>query len=332
MICAVVFLLVWLSLVTVFGHGHQAATHWPMGLVMVLGSVVAGSTPLGGGTVAFPFLVLVFHKPASIGRNFGFAIQSVGMISALIFMFCRRIPIQVKLLFWNSLGAAAGLLLGTLWLQPLMPDRATKLLFASLWMSFGVLTIIKNREFCALDTKPVLDTATCVRFGLTIGLIGGMAAALIGNGLDMLTYVALVLVFRADVKVAIPMAVSSMAVGSILAIGLHAALGDIQPEVFYSWLAAAPVVLFGAPAGTLLVTVLPRIRTLYFVATLCIVQFVWAVYRSSPTRAEWIFVAAALSAAFGLFIALFQVGKRQNRAPGLAPPAAAEAASMAGES
>jgi uncharacterized protein len=328
MACAATVLLVWLLLVTAFGYGRVAAAHWPISVVMILGSLVAGSTPLGGGTVAFPFLVLVFHQPAKLGRNFGFAIQALGMTSALIFMFCRRLPIQVKLLFWNSVGAAIGLVCGTLLVQPLVSDKIAKLLFASLWMSFGVLTIVKNREFCALDQKPFLDTGACIQFGLTVGIIGGLAAALIGVGLDMLTYVALVLLFRSDLKLAIPAAVCSMALASILALGLHLALGDVEPEVFFNWLAAAPIVVFGAPAGTLLVTILPRVRTLYVVAALCLVQFIWTLHQTAPTGAERTFVAVVLSAALGIFMVLFQVGKR-TQGPSTALPARLEGTSKA---
>jgi hypothetical protein len=43
----------------------------------------------------------------------------------------------------------------------------------------------------------------------------------------------------------------------------------------YNWLAAAPIIVFGAPLGAYLVGVIPRIRTLYFVSLLCLIQFVF---------------------------------------------------------
>jgi hypothetical protein len=60
---------VWLVLAFGFGYWRQAKAHWPMAAVMTFGSVVAGSTPMGGGTVAFPFLVLVFGQSPALGRN-----------------------------------------------------------------------------------------------------------------------------------------------------------------------------------------------------------------------------------------------------------------------
>src|SRR5438445_4274563 len=137
-----------------------------MSVVMILGSVVAGSTPMGGGTVAFPFLVLVFHQPPTLGRNFGLAIQALGMTSAMIFILCRRTPIQVRMLIWSSVGAAAGLLLGTFWVAPLLPNTVIKLLFSCLWMSFAILTLCKNREFCALNSIPNIERGLAIRVGL----------------------------------------------------------------------------------------------------------------------------------------------------------------------
>ena len=84
------FYSVWAWLV--FGHGQWpvAKAHWPMALSMALGSYVAGSTPMGGGTVGFPVLVLFFKMPATLGRDFSFAIQAIGMVSAAIFIIVRR--------------------------------------------------------------------------------------------------------------------------------------------------------------------------------------------------------------------------------------------------
>src|SRR5258708_7358273 len=206
---------------------------------MIFGSVVAGSTPMGGGTVAFPFLVLVFHQPPTLGRNFGLAIQALGMTSAMIFILCRRTPIQLRMLIWSSVGAAAGLLLGTFWVAPLLPNTVIKLLFSCLWMSFAILTLAKNREFCSLNTIPKIDNGSAMKLGLVVGVAGGITTALIGVGIEMLLYTTLVLLFRCDLKVAVPTAVSAMAIASLLGTALHIAMADIAPEVFYTSMACA---------------------------------------------------------------------------------------------
>ena len=63
------FYLVWIVLVTWGGHLGTALAHWPMAVAMAVGSYVAGSTPMGGGTVGFPVLVLLMDLPATLGQS-----------------------------------------------------------------------------------------------------------------------------------------------------------------------------------------------------------------------------------------------------------------------
>ena len=44
--------------------------HWGIAAAMAAGSYVAGSTPMGGGTVGFPVLVLLFDQSGAIGRRY----------------------------------------------------------------------------------------------------------------------------------------------------------------------------------------------------------------------------------------------------------------------
>jgi len=304
-----VFYAAWLILAFGFGYWEPLKTRWPMAVVMIFGSVVAGSTPMGGGTVAFPVLVLLFHQPPTLGRNFGLVIQALGMTSAMIFILCRRTPIQFRMLIWSSVGASAGLLAGTFWIAPLLSTTVIKLLFSCLWMSFAILTLAKNREFCSLNTVPKIDSGAAMKLGLLVGVAGGITTALIGVGIEMLLYTTLVLLFRSDLKVAVPTAVSAMAIASVLGTALHIAMGDIAPEVFYTWMACGPIVVFGAPFGAFLVSVIPRVRTLYFVSALCVVQFVWTLQQVAPGPKEWALVGCAMAVAVIGFYWTYRVGK-----------------------
>ena len=67
------FYLAWLTVIVVGHHGQTLREHWPIALAMAFGSYVAGSTPMGGGTVGFPILVLLLKLPATLGRDFSFA-------------------------------------------------------------------------------------------------------------------------------------------------------------------------------------------------------------------------------------------------------------------
>lgn len=303
------FYIFWLILVLGFGFGPEALRHWPMAVVMTVGSVVAGSTPVGGGTVSFPVLVLLFRQSASVGRNFAMAIQALGMTSAMIFVLCRRVRIPKAMLAWGSVGAAAGLALGTLGIAPYLSSSSVKLLFSSVWLNFGILTLVKNREVCGLDRTPELGRFNDVAAALSVGLLGGVVNSIVGVGIEMVLYSVLVLRYRCDLKAAVPTAVSMGAITSLMAITLHFYLGDIGKEVFYNWLAAGPIVVFGAPLGTYLVSVIPRIRTLYFVSILCVIQFVWTLSQVVPAVGEWLFVGASILAANAIFHMLYRLGK-----------------------
>ena len=96
--------LVYLALgVVIIGGGHlgAAVANWPIAVAMAIGSYIAGSTPMGGGTIGFPVLVLVFDAPATVGRDFSFAIQAIGMTSASVYILARRLPIAWRVLAWE---------------------------------------------------------------------------------------------------------------------------------------------------------------------------------------------------------------------------------------
>lgn len=303
------FFLVWTLLVAGSGLWPQALAHWPMAVVMVLGSIVAGSTPMGGGSVSFPVLALAFGQPPGDARDFALAIQAVGMTSAMVFIAARRIPVHWRVLAWTAAGATAGMTAGTLLVAPRVPAPIVKLLFACLWMSFAVLILAKNSEICAFERSRRVGPRAAAILGLAVGAAGGVVASIIGVGIEMMLYTTLVLLYRCDPNIAVPTAVSGMAIGSVIGAALHVAIGDVPQEVFFNWLAAAPVVIVGAPFGAYLVTVVPRIRMLYFVAALCVLQFVWTLRQVAPGSREWSFVAAALLVANVAFYVLYRVGR-----------------------
>lgn len=306
------FYVLWIVLVAVFGFWRQALAHWPISVAMTFGSVVAGSTPLGGGTVAFPVLVLLFGQSPLLGRNFGMAIQALGMTSAMIFILCRHTPIQKRMLGWSVAGAAVGLAIGTFGVAPYLSPTVVKLLFSCLWVSFGMLTLVKNREICGLNQVALLDARSDTAVALAVGVLGGIVNSIIGVGIEMIVYTVLVLRYRCDLKAAIPTAVSAGALASLMGIALHGVLGDIEREVLYNWLAAGPIVVWGAPFGAFLVSIIPRIRTLYFVAVLCVLQFIWTLYLVSPRVGEWIFVASTLLVATTGFYLLYRSGRESG--------------------
>jgi uncharacterized protein len=270
------FYSVWAWLTFANGRWEDAKAHWPIALAMALGSYVAGSTPMGGGTVGFPILVLLFGLPASLGRDFSFAVQSIGMTSAAIFILSRRQPLAWSMLKGAMVGSLIGTPLGIFFFAPLIPELWIKIVFAVVWASFGVLHLFRIGEISSHDGMTDFDERWDFRVGLVLGALSGCTvAAVTGVGIDMVLYAALVLLCRADLKIAIPTSVIIMAFTSILGITVKKLFTGIQPGVYENWLAAAPVVALGAPLGALMVNLIGRKPTLLFVAVLCVGQFVW---------------------------------------------------------
>ncbi len=302
----------WLGLVIVGDHWQTLIDHTGIALAMVAGSYVAGSTPIGGGAVGFPILVLLFGQTAELGRDFSFAVQSVGMTSASLLVYCRRQRLEWPMLGPAMVGALAGTPLGVLFFAPHVPGVAVKLTFALMWASFGILHLYRTPELAAAEgptkPRPTFDH----RAGFVLGLLAGSTvAAVTGVGIEMALYSLLVLLRRADLKIAIPSAVLLMAFTSVVGIATKALFLGVEPGVYENWLAAVPIVLLGAPVGALVVAHIGRAPTLYVVSVLCLGQLVWTLEREwSVLGPGGLALALAALLLFNLlFEALFRLGR-----------------------
>ena len=320
---AVWFLVAWTVAVVHLGLTPIVAREWPIAVAMAVGSYVAGSTPMGGGTVGFPILVLLFGEPVSLGRNFSFLIQSVGMCSATVLILCGHLPLAVRPLLWALATAAVVIPVSASMLAPVLSDTMVKLVFAVIWAGFGIMTLVKLREILTPHPRIARSAAFDAGAGIAVGIIGGLAASITGVGLDMVLYCVLVLVYRADLRTAVATSVVAMAFGSLVGALSAAGLGQIDEAVLSKWVAAAPIVLLGAPLGVLMMRLIPRGVTLVIVSALCLAQFFWALSNVGWT---WTTVGGSLLAVLALN-ACFHVMYRfshPGRAPADAPMARAE--------
>lgn len=311
------FYTVWLAIVQFGGHWDTIREHWGIALSMLFGSYIAGSTPMGGGTVGFPVLVLLFDMPASMGRNFGLAVQSIGMVSASIYILSHGVRVDWRLLRPALLGGFVGVTLGACFVAPFVSDLTIKLLFAVVWASFGVLHLMKIKEFVSRHGEAGSWMALDRWIGLAVGIGGGIVASITGVGIDMILYATLVLLYRADLKIAIPTSVLIMAFTSVVGTAINLLLNRIapqtylySPDVFGNWIAAAPVVAFGAPLGALVVNLISRTPTLVLVSLLCIGQFVWTIYEESVSGLPLILAVGGVVVVNVIFLMLYQLGSR----------------------
>jgi len=294
-----IFYTTWFWIVGAAGLWPVVRAHLPIAVAMVVGSFVGGSSPVAGGTVGFPVLVYVFDHPARLGRNFSLAIQSIGMVSASIYILTRRRKLEWRILRSALVGAAVAMPAGMCCVAPYVADVWVKVLFSVVYASFGLLHMVRLREIVAnagpSRTRFSLDPA----IGFVVGALGGLLASVIGVGADILLYGVLVLLYHADIKIAIPTAVILMAFTSVVGAGC-AALGAVWlpanraavVEVVPYWLAAAPVVVVCGPLGSLVARFVPRRALLGFVTVLCLAQYAWTCHHEHIVG--WSLVVATL--------------------------------------
>lgn len=303
----------WLVLVMIRGEFQAIINHWPISAAMALGSYFAGSTPMGGGTIGFPVLTLLLGETPCLGRDFSFAIQSVGMVSASIFIFCLSHPVAFRFLRWAILGSTLGTPLGILFISPHISGFLIQIFFAIFWAGFGVLHLWKLNEFSSYSDHPKPHEKLELVYGLGTGFFSSLLiSSILGVGVDLALYAVLVLVFRTDLRLAIPTSVILMAYTSVLGTLTQSLTLGMSPAVYGYWLAAAPVVAIGAPLGAIIVKKMGRKPTMWIVSFLCLLQFFWTMSKEWERLQMTGVLLSLLSVAgfFGLFYVFYRVGKK----------------------
>ncbi len=311
------FYTVWVVIVLSAGLWPVVCERWPIALAMAGGSFVGGSSPVAGGTIGFPLLVYVFNQPASLGRTFSLAIQSIGMVSASIYILSRGRTIEWRVLRFALVGSAVAMPLGMCWVAPNVADSSVKILFSIVYASFGLLLLVRHQGIVANEGPSQTDFVTDPAIGFVVGALGRLLACVIGVGADILLYGTLVLLYHTDIKVAIPTSVILMAFTSVAGAGCSIlaavclpASRDAIVEVFPYWLAATPVVILGGPLGSLVSRFVPRRFILAAVALLCLFQYYWTCYHEHLVGRALILAAVGVIALNMALHLLFVFGRR----------------------
>ena len=281
---SVAILGVWLLYVSIAGHWGRVGDHWASAVTMIFGSFVAGSTPQGGGAVAFPVFTKLLEVDANVARSFSLCIQAVGMgaASAAIIIHRRRVEWRAVAIALPAalLGFVVGLyLLGRpdeLFWPSRLPGAYVKVTFTLIVAAMALVVYLGYRVHLLerLATMPRITTRVVVALAVA-GVLGGIASSLVGSGADVIVYLAVVVLLGVSPRVGVPTTVVVMAAVSIvgfvllgiidgqLSVSLDSS-GDVvgvgtmevssldgsRFDLFGMWLAAAPVVGFGAPIGS----------------------------------------------------------------------------------
>ena len=247
--------------------------YWQVSVTMIFGSIIAGATSEGGGAIAFPVFTKVLQIPASDAKVFSLAIQSVGMVAASIAIFMMRIKVLWRVIAWVSLGGVFGMLIGSLFLAPVLAPAFIRMLFTVLAVSLALTLIFLSAGFRLRHTVMPEIRVKEIGILLVVGVLGGAVSSLVGSGIDMICFSVLVLLFRVCESIATPTSVILMAVNSLIGVLLHLfVLDGINEQVQAYWLAAVPVVVIGAPLGAYFCSRMHHLHIRYLLIALIFIE------------------------------------------------------------
>lgn len=296
----------WLSYMIATDSFHLFQTYWPAALTMVFGSFIAGASSEGGGAVAFPVFTLILNIPPAVARNFSFACQSFGMVSASFLILDRKIPILKNVIAPISIAGALGFIIGQYTLVPLVHPALTKLFFVSLWLSFGIALWLINRNknrFVSTEIKNLTQKDFIILS--VFGAGGGAISSILGNGIDIFTFCLLTLYYKADEKVATPTSVILMSINTVIGFLWHLfVVNDFQDLAFNCLMVCIPIVIWFAPLGAYAITFMKRISIVWLLLLIIIAQFLGAIIILAPNLYQWFFVATVFLLGTLLFVVL----------------------------
>lgn len=291
LIYACCVLAAWVLTLTLLDSWHVLLNYWPAAPTMMFGSFIAGASAEGGGAIAYPVFTLLLKIPPDSARNFSFAIQSVGMVSASMLIIGRKIRIEWKAIVYPSIGGIGGLVLGTYFVVPLLNAVQTKLFFVSLWLAFGIGLWLANRQASRHVRDRLSSLARRDRIILIlVGFGGGIITAIFGNGIDIFTFCVLTLWYGMNEKVATPTSVVLMSILTVAGFLLHSVVKqDFGPLEWSYWMAAIPVAAVFAPLGAWAITYLHRLQIARILYAIIAAQFVGALYVLGFTTTNLVF-------------------------------------------
>ncbi len=319
--------VVWAVYVTVAGHWPRVGNNWAAAVTMVFGSFVAGSTPQGGGAVAFPVFTKVLEVPSDVARTFSLSIQTIGMGTASLAILINRRQVEWRAV---AVGGATAVVsfVAMLFLvgdpsQPFwpstLPGAYVRVTFTLVLAGMAFVVYLGTRVLIRkVDTSlPPMNARLYIAL-VVAGILGGLASALTGSGADVMIYLFIVVLFGVDPKVGVPSAVLVMTAvsvvgfailglgngqlsvelsqgvtGEVVSIGGQLVSGtqvggELLPrfgdagstlsaqrfDLFGMWIAALPVVAWGAPLGSFIAARMKSRHLVFFAISLALAEIV----------------------------------------------------------
>ena len=295
---------IWAVVVVATGIGGRLLDHWESPVTILFGSFLAGSSPEGGGAVAFPVFTKGLGVPAEVARSFGLAIQAVGMTVAACAILLNRRPIHRRATLVATTAAVLGFGLSVvLWgdqeavfWPPSIGTGWTKASFSIVLATTSVM-MVRHLRHDGADHLPRVWTSRH-DLGLAVfAVAGGVLSSLAGTGANIVVFLFLVVLADVGPKVALSSAIVVMAAVSVVGLVLFGLLdgqlwvdvsGDRvtavggqlvdlpagRNDLFGLWFAAVPVVVWGAPLGSWFAARIGEAHLVVFVACLATIEVI----------------------------------------------------------
>jgi len=267
---AIPFLLVqvvWWTCAVKYDFWKYFPDKYFMSITMVFGSLIAGMTSEGGASVAFPVMTLAFSIDPVVARDFSLMIQSVGMTAAAFAIFWMRVQLEGHSIVFCSVGGVLGMIIGLEFIDPYLNGPQKKMGFVCVWFSFAFALFLLNRyhKRRTFKTIPEFKLWKAVVL-LATGFVGGIFSAISGSGLDICSFSVLTLLFRVTEKTATPTSVVLMAGNTMVGYYWRQVMQQAVSAEAYEFLAVcAPIVVLGAPMGSVIGTHFHRLVLASFV-------------------------------------------------------------------
>jgi uncharacterized membrane protein YfcA len=273
--------LVWWAYMIKFDLFYVFEEKYYLSYVMIFGSLIAGATSEGGGSVAFPVMTLAFDVSPVVARDVAFMIQSSGMSAATFTIFYMGIKIEKNTFIFCALGGLLGIVFGLEQISTRMTSAQRKIGFVSIWFSFACSLFWLNRNAARHVHLQIQNfPGKCYWRALAListGFIGGICSSVAGSGLDICTFATLTLLFRVSEKIATPTSVCLMSTNSIIGIGWRIFFQrNVDMESWEYIAVTMPVVVIGAPFGAVIGSYCHRLVLAAFVYSTDTLQFVAA--------------------------------------------------------
>ncbi|XP_064644275.1 uncharacterized protein LOC135498055 [Lineus longissimus] len=294
---------------------HLFETGYPMSITMIGGSIIAGMTSEGGGSVAFPVMTLVLNVNPTIARDFSLMIQSFGMTCAAFSIIFMQIQLEWYSIIFCSIGGIFGMIFGFHVVDAAMTGPQKKMYFVSIWFAFAFALFLLNWNYKRTTFKTIpnmnwwrIEVLVCT------GFVGGICSAFSGNGLDVSSFCVLTLLFRVTEKVATPTSVVLMAIGTTFGFFWREVIMDKGPDMLaWDYLAVCiPVVVLGAPFGAVLGSHFHRLVLAAWVYASDLVALLggFILVKQTPMLAG--VSAGLIIVGFGFFIGITFIGRKLN--------------------